>query len=123
MAGKSPIKVEMRTSSINESWSVYQRVDRAEQGDSEIPKSGDTQWPAKLGASILVHQTSCSYGRLPIKKNMVISFNAIIHSTNGLIHSINGVFLVLITGISGHNCELRSPSKWHVMMVGWIRCS
>ena len=69
MAGKSPIKVEMRTSSINESWSVYQRVDRAEQGDPEIPKSGDTQWPAKLGASILVHQTSCSYGRLPKKKH------------------------------------------------------
>jgi len=28
---------------------------------------------------------------------------------NGIIYSINGVFLVLITGISGHNC---TDQKW-----------
>ena len=28
---------------------------------------------------------------------------------SGIIHSINGVMLVLITGISGHNCKQNIP--------------
>ena len=37
---------------------------------------------------------------------------------NGIIHSINGIFLVLIIGISGHNCRLYVPSP---LEAEWLR--